>query len=241
MKFHSEVIQLRIPTPERPHCAGRAGLRGGRGARKRELARSSLVCAARLSGCCTSGSCRNLGSHATLVELEQLVNLVDTAQLSVADFNCFGLCGRGPNVSIDWDDGSTEMVTGVRTTAQSLDVIHKASGLRPAATAPLLARLEGLRHVSRMEQQLAKAQEIVDVLDVSSVERRASEASQSKYASALALVDAVLSEAAATDNAHPRPLAAAVRRQVIASRACRPISPEVEDVVVDDPDTWPET
>ena len=156
---------------------------------------------------------------------------------SLAEYNCFGLCGRGPNVSIEWDDGRTEMFTGSRTTEQSLDIVHKASGVRPAATGPLLARLQELRRVSKLEQQLAKAQEILDVLDVSSVERRASDACQRRYDGALALADSVLSDAPA--DAHPRRLAIAVRRQVVAARACRPISPEVEEVVVDDPSTWP--
>ena len=129
------------------------------------------------------------------------------------------------------------MFTGVRTIDQSLDIVHKASGVRPATSSPLLTRLQSVRRVAKLEYELAKAQEIVDVLDVSSEERRASDACQARYASALALVDSVLSEAPA--DAHPRPLAVAVRRQVIAARACRPISPEVEDVVVDDPDTWP--
>ena len=166
------------------------------------------------------------------------MSLVDGG-CSLAQYDCFGLCGRGPNVSIDWDDGSQEMFTGARTTDTSLDIIHKASGVRPAANGPLLARLQELRRVSRLEQELAKAQEIVDVLDVSSVERRASDASQRRYAKALALVDAVLSDAPADADAHPRRLAEAVRRQVMAARACRPVSPEVEDVVVDDRDTWP--
>ena len=36
-----------------------------------------------------------------------------------------------------------------------------------------------------------------------------------------------------------RPRADAVRRQVVAARAGRPPSPDVEDVYVDEPDTWP--
>lgn len=186
---------------------------------------------------CTNGACRNDGAHATLVELEELVKLVDGAGCRLEQYNCFGLCGRGPNVSIDWNDGSTQMFSGARSTEQSLDIIHKASGVRPDASPALLARLQDLRRVSKLEQALAKAQEIVDVLDVSSVERRASEACQRKYDSALARVDAVLSETPA--DAHLRRLAEAVRRQVIAARACRPVSPEVEEVEVDDPSTWP--
>ena len=187
---------------------------------------------------CTSGSCRNLGSHTTLMELEELMTLVEGAgRCSVAEYNCFGLCGRGPNVSIDWDDGGTEMFTGSRTTEQSLDIVHKATGVRPTATEPVLARLQELRRVSRWEQDLMKAQEVIDVLDVSSMESRAGERCQRRYDDALALVDSVLSDAPA--DAHPRQLAVAVRRQVIAARACRPVSPEVEEVVVDDPSTWP--
>ena len=83
-----------------------------------------------------------------------------------------------------------------------------------------------------------KAQEIVDVLDISSAQSRAGEACQRRYDGALALVDSVLSDAPADAHAH-RQLAMAVRRQVIAARACRPVSPEVEEVVVDDPKTWP--
>ena len=187
---------------------------------------------------CTSGACRGQGAHTTLVELEELVKLGDAALCSVEQYNCFGLCGRGPNVSIDWDDGSSEMVSGARTTNQSLDIIHKACGVRPAAGEPLLARLRELRHVSRLEQELAKAQEVVDVLDVSSMATRASDACQRKYDNALARVDAVLNDAPL--DAHPRRLAEAVRRQVVAAKACRPASPEVEDVEVDDRDTWPD-
>ena len=187
---------------------------------------------------CTSGSCRDLGSRATLVELEDLMALVEGRAGSCSEYNCFGLCGRGPNVSIDWDDGSSEMFTGAHTAEQSLDIIHKATGVRPTATEPVLARLQELRRVSRLEQDLMKAQEIVDVLDISSAESRTGEACQRRYDGALALVDSVLSDAPADAHAH-RQLAMAVRRQVIAARACRPVSPEVEEVVVDDPTTWP--
>ena len=83
----------------------------------------------------------------------------------------------------------------------------------------------------------AKAQETIDVLDVSSLEARASDACQRRYDDALARVDSVLREA--PSDVHPRRLAEAIRRQAVAARACRPISPEVEDVVVDDPSTWP--
>lgn len=187
---------------------------------------------------CTSGACRSDGAHATLVELEELARLVgDAGGLRVAQYNCFGLCGRGPNVSIDWDDGATEMFMGMCTVEHSLDVIHKASAARPKATEPLMARLQELRRVSRLEQDLAKAQETIDVLDVSSVEARASDACQRRYDDALARVDSVLREAPA--DVHPHRLAEAVRRQAVAARACRPVSPEVEDVVVDDPSTWP--
>ena len=130
------------------------------------------------------------------------------------------------------------MISGARTTNQSLDIIHKASGVRPAAGEPLLARLRELRHVSRLEQELAKAQEVVDVLDVSSMATRAGDACQRKYDNALARVDKVLSDAPV--DAHPRRLAEAIRRQVVAAKAGRPASPEVEDVAVDDPDTWPD-
>ena len=47
---------------------------------------------------CTNGPCRRDGAHATLVELEELARHVS---LGVERYNCFGLCGRGPNVSID--------------------------------------------------------------------------------------------------------------------------------------------
>jgi hypothetical protein len=188
---------------------------------------------------CTNGSCRQLGAHATLVELEELASLVEpTGVCTVAQYNCFGLCGRGPNVSIDWEDGRTEMTSGVRTTDQSLNVIRKATGVQPKPSGSLITRLQELRRVSNWEQMLGKAQEIVDVLDVSSMERRASAPLQLKYDDALAQVDHVLREAPA--DAHPRRLAEAVRRQVIAARACRPPSPEVEDIFVDDPETWPD-
>ena len=41
-------------------------------------------------------------------------------------------------------------------------------------------------------------------------------------------------------DAHMRRLAEAVRRQVVAARSARPPSPEVAEVYVDDPETWPD-
>ena len=55
------------------------------------------------------------------------------ARCAVAEFNCFGLCGRGPNVSIDWDDGSEEMETAVRGSERLLEIIWRATGSRPEA------------------------------------------------------------------------------------------------------------
>ena len=51
--------------------------------------------------------------------------------LGVERYNCFGLCGRGPNVSIDYADGREAMHHGVRSTPQSLDIIERAAGVRP--------------------------------------------------------------------------------------------------------------
>ena len=53
------------------------------------------------------------------------------------------------------------MCTGARTTEQSLDIVCKATGVRPTASEPVLARLQELRRVSRLEQDLMKAQEII--------------------------------------------------------------------------------
>ena len=126
----------------------------------------------------------------------------------------------------------------MRTLELSLDVIQQATGTRPPASGPLLERLQRRRWVSVWEQELAKAQELVEVLDVAPPARRASADCQLKYNDVLARVDRVLSEAPA--GAHPRALAAAVRRQVVAAMGGRPPSPEVEDILVDEPDTWPE-
>ena len=188
---------------------------------------------------CTNGGCLRKGARATLVELEELASLIEpTGACTVAEYNCFGLCGRGPNVSIDWDDGTEEMNTGVRGTEQSLEIIHKATGAQLEVTGPLSTRLRKLRRVSGWEQALVDAQTVVDVLDISSLEQRASANCQREYDGALAHVDRVLAEAPAS--AHPRRLAESIRRQIVAARAGRPPSPEVEDVLADDPETWPD-
>ena len=141
-------------------------------------------------------------------------------------------------MSIDWSDGKEEMHSGVRTLEQSIKLIDRATGVRPEASGALVTRLQALRRVSAWEQALAEAQTIVDVLDVSSLSVRASADCQRRYDRALAFVDKVLGEA--PTDAHPRRLAEAVRRQVVAARGGRPVSPEVEDVLVDEPDTWPD-
>ena len=183
---------------------------------------------------CTNGPCRRDGAHATLVELEELARHVS---LGVERYNCFGLCGRGPNVSIDYADGREAMHHGVRSTRQSLDIIERAAGVRPEVDDALASRLSELRSASGLEQQLAEVQELVDVLDCKPPAQRASAECQRQYDGALARVDAVLREAS---DGHPlRRLADAVRRQVVAARAGRPPSPEVEDVYVDEPETWP--
>ena len=95
-----------------------------------------------------------------------------------------------------------------------------------------------MRRVRELEHELAEAQAEVDVLDVSTLAQRAGADAQRRYDAALARVARVLAEAPA--EAHPRRLAEAVHRQVLAARELRPLSPEVEDVEVDDPETWPE-
>lgn len=129
------------------------------------------------------------------------------------------------------------MVSGVGSTERSLAVVEQATGVRPYCEPELIARLQEMRHATRLEQELAEAQAIIDVLDVSTPAQRMTAESQLRYDAALKHVDTVLAEAAA--EAHLRRLAEAVRRQVVAARELRPFSPEVEDVEVDDPDTWP--
>ena len=124
----------------------------------------------------------------------------------------------GPNVSIDYADGREAMHHGVRSTRQSLDIIERASGVRPEVDDGLATRLSELRRASGLEQQLAEVQELVDVLDCKPPAQRASAGCQRQYDGALARVDAVLREVPASH----RPLADAVRRQVIAARAGRP-------------------
>ena len=80
---------------------------------------------------------------------------------------------------------------------------------------------------------------IVDVLDVASAAQRASADAQRRYDTALSRVDQVISETVDVD-AHPRRLAEAIRRQVLAARSGRSPSPDVEDVCADDPRTWPD-
>ena len=184
---------------------------------------------------CTNGPCRRDGAHATLVELEELARHVS---LGVERYNCFGLCGRGPNVSIDWADGREAMHHGVRTTRQSLDIIERAAGARPEVDDALATRLSELRKASGLEQQLAEVQELVDVLDCKPPAQRAAAGCQRQYDEARARVDAVLREVPAS-HGQLRRLADAVRRQVVAARAGRPPSPDVEDVYVDEPETWP--
>ena len=186
---------------------------------------------------CTNGPCRRDGARAALVELEELAGVVDR-DLNVVTYSCFGRCGRGPNVSIVWEGGGQELVSGVRSTELSLALVERATGTRPRCGPELRSRLQQLRRVSALEHELAEAQAEVDVLDVSTRAQRATAEAQLRYDAALVRVARVLAEAPA--KAHPRRLAEAVHRQVLAARELRPVSPEVEDVEVDDPDTWPE-
>ena len=186
---------------------------------------------------CTNGACRRDGAHAALVELEELAQLT-AGDCSIIEHGCFGLCGRGPNISIERDDGNEEIISGVRGTEQTLQVIRRATGVDIAASATLLARLTGMRRVSAWEQELMEVQTVVDVLDVAPPAQRASAGGQQRYSNALARVERVLGEAPA--DAHPRRLAEAIRRQVVAARDGRPASPEVEDIYADDPSTWPD-
>ena len=117
---------------------------------------------------------------------------------------------------------------------QALDIIERATLMRPEAN--VMARLQELRRMCAWEEVLATAQTLVDVLDVRPLAHRASIECQQKYDTTLARVDEVLREA--PPDAHPRRLAEAVRRQVVAARAGRPPSPEVADVLVDDPSSW---
>ena len=187
---------------------------------------------------CTNGPCRGNGAQATLKELEELASLVEPAgSCNVVQYKCFGHCGRGPNVSIGREGGHQEMVHRVCSTDMSLGIIHRASGVRLKPDPPLAARLQYIRRVAGLEQELMEVQADMDVLDVSPLAQRSSADGQKRYDNSLARVDRVLQESPA--NAHPRRLAEAVRRQVVAARAGRPASPEVEDILADDPDTWP--
>lgn len=77
---------------------------------------------------CTGRSCVQDGAHATLLELEELAEVANIGGCcTIAQFDCFGLCGRGPNVSIDWDDGSEEMETAVRDSRRMLNIVRRAA------------------------------------------------------------------------------------------------------------------
>lgn len=191
---------------------------------------------------CTNGACRRNGARATLAELEELANVSCPAgRCTIAEYNCFGLCGRGPNVSIDWSDGRKEMNCGVRSTDQSIALLQRATGVQLATSRVPVAKLKAIRRVSGWEQALADIQSLVDVLDVKPQSQRASAACQSEYDSALARIDTMLTEVQPAEPAqkHLKPLAEAIRRQVVAARAGRSPSPEVEEVDAEDPDTWP--
>jgi NADH:ubiquinone oxidoreductase subunit E len=109
---------------------------------------------------CTSGSCCRDGARATLVELEELASIVGSG-CTVDQYNCFGHCGRGPNVAIDWSDGSEEMVCGVSSSEQALELIERATGQKPTH-AHLPARLRDLRRIALLEQKLVDVQTIVE-------------------------------------------------------------------------------
>ena len=150
----------------------------------------------------------------------------------VHEYSCFGRCGHGPNASIDWSDGTEQMCTGLRSLEKSVATIKRATGSRQEVGDPaLLARLTELRRVSNLEQQLMSVQSVVDVLDCMP-SSKGSASSIAKLDAALAKVDGVI---AAAGDAHPKLLAQAVRRQVLAARDGRPLSPATADVCADDP------
>ena len=92
---------------------------------------------------CTSGACLQDGAQATLIELEELADAVGGC--TVHEYSCFGRCGHGPNASIDWDDGTELMVTGLRTIGGSVAAIRRATGEPAPEDARLLARLYASR------------------------------------------------------------------------------------------------
>ena len=180
---------------------------------------------------CTSGACWQDGAQATLIELEELASMTG-GMCKVHEYSCFGRCGHGPNASIDWSDGTEQMCTGLRSLEKSVATIKRATGSRQEVGDPaLLARLTELRRVSNLEQQLMSVQSVVDVLDCMP-SSKGSASSIAKLDAALAKVDGVI---AAAGDAHPKLLAQAVRRQVLAARDGRPLSPATADVCADDP------
>ena len=179
---------------------------------------------------CTSGACWQDGAQATLIELEELASVAG-GTCKVHEYSCFGRCGRGPNASIDWSDGTEQMCSGLRTLEKSVATIKRATGRRQVGDTALLTRLTELRRVSNLEQELMSVQSDLDVLDCMP-SSKSSASGIAKLNAALAKVDGVI---AAAGDAHPKLLAQAVRRQVLASRDGRPVSPGTADVCADDP------
>jgi ferredoxin-NADP reductase len=180
---------------------------------------------------CTSGSCWQRGAHSTLVELEELANVVGGG-VTVEKAACFGRCNRGPNVEIEWDDGSNVMLSGLKTVQDNVGAMKRATGRKVDTDPRLLSRLRALRTVSSHESCLTDVQMELEVLECSP-SKLGSRSSLAKLDKLLELVDGVIAQCG---EAHPLVLARTVRRKVAALRAGRPVSPSTADALDEDPE-----
>ena len=78
---------------------------------------------------CQSGTCRRKGSDATLVEIEELADLV--GDCDVGTTGCLGYCRRGPAVEVVSHNLKRRYHVRVTTLEKSAAVVEAATGRAP--------------------------------------------------------------------------------------------------------------
>ena len=101
---------------------------------------------------CQAGSCRQAGSAAVLIEIEELAKSVGGCPVETS--GCLGLCDKAPGVAIVSDTGC-EYHPSIISPEVSAVIVEKATGKRPDLEDPVLsARLS----FSRMTRKSIEAQ-----------------------------------------------------------------------------------
>jgi len=94
---------------------------------------------------CQSGSCRNKGGEAVLVEIEELANALGK-DCNVQASGCLGMCRRAPAAIAVTARGKETNHTQIKSLEDSGNVVFSATGRRPPLQDPVVQeRLSGVR------------------------------------------------------------------------------------------------